>query len=276
LERALILGVLAAAGWLGVAETRARRAERAWRFQIVQSEALPPIETGASSLASERGERWWRAREAQADQWEQALGRDAGSPHRVPPQGGADAYFVLAQRVEELKGLLRAAGVETKEAERFAFASYRFSGPPAELVARVIQQQEKVARLVDAVGHARASALVRIEREARGAERAETLVAEDFFVPPIGLKLPLPAEWAQSLFRVAFTGETATLRQFLERISERSPDGFVRWVEVRPWSDESPGLVVAPTAPAAPLKFVVTVAFLDWPRGAGGDREGGS
>ena len=54
LERALIMGVLAAAGWLGVAETRARRAERAWRLQIVQSEALPPIETGASSLASER------------------------------------------------------------------------------------------------------------------------------------------------------------------------------------------------------------------------------
>jgi hypothetical protein len=276
LEHALVVGVVAAAAWLALAETGARRAEQAWRWQLAQSEELIPMEAGASLPASEQGERWRKQKEAQADRWEQALGRDAVMTRRLPPQGGADAYFALAQRVEEMKSQLGAAGVETREAERFTFASYRFSGPPAEHVATVVHQQEKVACLVDAVGHARARALIRIEREAGGAERAERLVSEDFFVPSDEFRLPLPAEWNQLLFRVAFIGETATLRQFLERFSDRAPDGFVRWVEVRPWGDASPGPVVAPFLTAPPLQFVVTVAFLEWPRADGGDRESGS
>lgn len=276
LERVLLLGVLAAAVWLVLAETRARRAEQAWRVLMAESEALRAGGVEAALTLNGRGERWWKQREAQADQWEDALGRDASLPRRSPPQGGAEVYFALAQRVEEWRRQLAAAGVETREGERFAFASHRFSGPPGELAAHVIHQQEKVGRLVDAVGHARARALVRIEREAHGGERAETLVAEDFFVPPSGGRLPLPSEWEQALFRVAFIGETATLRQFLEHFRDRSPDGFVRWVEVRPWSDATRGPAVAPGAPTVPLHFIVTVAFLDWPHSDRGDREGGS
>lgn len=270
------MAVLAAAAGWGAAARAARHAEEA--LSGVDAETRRLLRTRAEFADGPDGARPESPEQtaARADRWEKALGRDIEESPREMPGEGTDAYFALARRTEEAKRQLHDAGVATREAERFGFASYRFTGPPVERVAAVMRQEGQVARIVDAVAQARARALVRIEREALPLDRGDSIVADDFFEPVVSLRLPLPAEWGQSLFRVVFVGETAVLRRFLDRFSERAANGFVRWVEVRPWTAEVVAGSRAPESTDAVREFVVTVAFVDWPRTILHEREGGS
>jgi hypothetical protein len=229
------------------------------------------------AVARAHSDRIRRQQEDLAARWESALGArvDVDSMD-VAGMERAEAFFDLVRRLEGFRRKLREFGVVVKEAEHFGFETYRAAGPSVSVLAAVARQQGHVARLVDAVGAGRALALVGIEREAPGTEPGEGQGMTDFFVPDPRLRLHLLPDLGQGLFRIAFKGETAALRGFLARLAETSPDALVRWIDVIPWSDANEGEAQPRSRGAGPLLFVVTVAFIDWPRADSHDREVGS
>lgn len=270
LEAGLMLLVLGTGAWWGVAEWMAWRREQEWRALDRQGGAAGSEDLAALAAARADADQVRRRQEELAARWEATLGAedDVGAMD-VAGLDRAEVFFELALRMEEFRRQLREAGVAMKEAEHFGFETYRSAGPSIAALAVVVRQQAHVARLIDAVAAGRARALEGIGREVAGAESSEERNLADFFAPDPRLRLRLSPGCDQGLFRVTFSGETATLRGFLARLAETSPHALVRWIDVVPTIGAAPDGEV-------PLRFVVTVAFIEWPRADGRGREAGS
>lgn len=264
LEAFLVLAVVSAGTWLGWERVRLNQAR-----QILGELERPGrvvAGEGAASLDQARREsdQARRAWESLAVRWTVALGAEIVSHPGAVRKSRTDAFFELAQGIEELRGRLRKAGVDVAEGERFGFESYRHAGPVESMIAAVFRQQRQAVRLVDAVVAGPAVAFVRLEREALGIESGDSQGLGDFFVPDSGLRLALPEGVGQEFFRVAFAGDTAALRGFLVRLAETSPDACVRWIEVQPESElRRPGSLLSGPAENV-LRIEVTVAFIEW------------
>lgn len=204
------------------------------------------------------------------------------------PARSIEAFFALASFVEETRALAARQEVGLRAEERFGFSSYVNAGPDAELLGAVHRQRVLIAHLLEALLEARPRAIVAVQRERPRADASRatsdmlttepplardlpevTGQAADFFEPVPRLRLRAPGLADTDAFRLEFTGQTQTLRGFLNGLSAFKLPFVVRSVEVEP-------LPIAPAATGdgafgAPVpliaqnfsKFSVVVEFVE-------------
>lgn len=217
----------------------------------------------------------------------------AGRPRwlSAAPKRTTDAYFALASFAEKMRALAVRQQVELRPDERFGFASYANVGPEPDLLAAVHRQRVVIEHLVEALLEARPRALLAVQREhplteAQRAARRQPLTpdstaaapvvpraggeAKDFFEPDPQLRLRVPGLVETEAFRLEFTGQTQTLRAFLNELAAFKLPLVVRSVEVTALAPETAPLERKVGEPV-PLvaqnfsKFAVVVEFVELP-----------
>lgn len=258
-----------------------------WYLQRVRQQAARAV----AALQQKIAERDWLAKQSPAPnpENEQAIaaelvqaartladlraglkGRDADWLSAPPPAKPLDAFFDIASFVEKARAATGQAKVGFAPDEHFGFATYANEGPAPELVPAVFRQRLLVQRLVDTLIEARPLALLGLRREpvAQTQLSAKNLAA-DFFNFDHALSLRQPGQLDTLAFRLEFSGQTSTLRNFLNSLAAFSQPFVVRSVEVEPLPAAGNGAAPASVAGAAvPLvrqnlsKFAVIVEFV--------------
>lgn len=213
------------------------------------------------------------------------------------PAARTDSYFDLATYVERMRELARRNGVAIRsEAARFGFSAYANEAPETERIEPVFRQRQVAQYLVESLLEAKPASLIAVKREptltaaeretqaaavAQAAELAaagqpvdptavpETPLPEgpDYFVIDPRASAQVPGFVDTDAFRFVFTGQTAALRAFLNRLASFELPVLVREVEVEPASAEEASEPAAeetgapaPEASAAPAASVVLTA----------------
>jgi hypothetical protein len=166
------------------------------------------------------------------------------------PTARTDAYFDLATYVERMRELARKQEVDVRsEAARFGFAAYANEGPVVDHIEPVFRQRQIAQYLVEALVEAKPRALFGVkrertlskaDREARAAAAANGEVATedlgdngpDYFAIDPRVTARAPGYIDTTAFRLIFTGQTAALRTFLNRLASFELPILVREVEV--------------------------------------------
>ncbi len=243
-----------------VAALQQKVAERDWLAK--QSPALNPENEQAIA------EELVQAARTLADLRAGLKGQDADWLNVAPPAKPLDAFFDIASFVEKTRTATGQAKVGFSPDDHFGFAAYANEGPAPELVPAVFRQRLLVQRLVDTLLEARPLALLGLRRESVVAGQSPAKnAAVDYFAMDRALSLRQPGQLDTMAFRLEFSGQTATLRNFLNSLAAFSQPFVVRSVEVEPLA--APGVTPAAVAGAAvPLvrqnlsKFAVVVEFV--------------
>ena len=209
-----------------------------------------------------------QAGQALADLRADLKGREADWLNAAPPAKPLDAFFDIASFVEKSRAATGQAKVGLAPDEHFGFAAYANEGPAPELVPAVFRQRLLAQRLVETLLEARPLALLGLRREpVAAAQNVAKNVAGDFFTLDRALSVRQPGQLDTLAFRLEFSGQTATLRNFLNSLAGFPQPFIVRSVEVEPLP--AIGASVAPAAgTAVPLvrqnlsKFAVIVEFV--------------
>ena len=208
-------------------------------------------------------------------EWHVPTGEAAEARESPAVRERADAFFDLAWFVEYMRAAAAERDVRLNDAEHFGFASHTRSAPTQEQVDRVLRQRLRLEALLTSLFDARPARLESVRRESpdgavAGRARTSESSTPDHFSLESRLSLRRSG-WVDTLaFRVAFTGDTACLRRFINRVASDPTPWVVRLVEVEP---EAPGGAALPTegdrSPALPairprpLRFVVTVESVE-------------
>lgn len=152
-----------------------------------------------------------------------------------------DGFFEISHFIERSRTAAAAARVSVRAGEHFGFASYAQQGPPPAELARVGRQRQAAGDLLKKLLAARPRALLALQREWPGPPVPGSAPAgPDYFVPEQN-RWAAPAGGLESiLWRVEFTGRTATLRKFLAALAGSSRFVFVRSVTVEPHAPATP------------------------------------
>ena len=174
------------------------------------------------------------------------------------PATRTDAFFDLAAFVEKTRELARKHAVEIRpEVARFGFALYANEGPREDRLAVVFRQRWVAQYLLETLFEARPRALLAFQREraltvAERAARDATVIGDasteqppgtlaegepdgpDFFELDPRVSVRAAGYLNTTAFRVSFTGETSTLRTFLNRLASFELPVLVHEVEVAP------------------------------------------
>ena len=226
-----------------------------------------------------------RARQAQAAMQAELKGRGAAAEKllaaKVPP-ARADAFFDLAAFVERTRESARRFEVEVRpDAARFGFAAFANEGPEPAYSESVFRQRQVIEFLVGALLEAKPQALLAVKREfpltrkereerdaaalaaaeaaASGGSAPEPVAAgpagdgPDYFVVDPRASVRSPGFLDTLAFRLVFTGQTAALRTFLNRLAGFELPVLVREVEVEVATAEE---AVSATEDAAPAEAV--------------------
>lgn len=196
-----------------------------------------------------------------------------------------EAFFDIAAFVEGLRTRARQAGVAIKPEERFGLSAYNHEAPASGQIAGVFRERQAVQYLVETLIEAKPHELLAVQRERPSSETgariapgaaaapsrrpATTGSDADYFTIDPRLSARRAGGLVTRAFRLSFTGHTATLRTFLNKLAAFELPLVVRAVEVaspersleRIPAGDSP-VVVAPWW----SQFVVTVELLDLPR----------
>lgn len=196
------------------------------------------------------------------------------------PAARTDAFFDLATFVERMRELARKQGVEIRpEAARFGFAQYANEGPDAERIEAVFQQRQVAQYLIEALLESKPRTLMAVkreppetkkERQARVAairaaaegtappddtepiEPPQIAEGSDLFLIDAGMSARVPGYVDALAFRLVFTGQTAALRNFLNRLAAFDLPIVVREIAVEPATSEE-------TAAAAPVEEDIAI-----------------
>jgi hypothetical protein len=196
------------------------------------------------------------------------------------PTARTDAYFDLATFVEKTRDLARKNDVDVRpDAARFGFGVYAHEGPDVDHIEPVFRQRLVAQYLIEALLDAHPRALLAVkrdvplskkERDDRAAQAqatpdnggapadqpAEAIASSlpegaDFFVLDPHASVRQPGYVDTTAFRFVFTGQTASLRLFLNRLASFELPVLVREVEVEPASAEDVVAVPDDSAPVA-------------------------
>ncbi len=281
-----------------------------------------------------------RAKNAVTVMQAELKGRGPAAEHlnsAKPPTARTEAYFDLATFVEKSRELARKNDVEIRpEAARLGFALYANEGPKEDRIPAVFRQRQIVQYVVEALIEARPRAILAVQREhalTKLEKEAANIAAISAAAiaagnPPPDVPQPDPAALAAGspaetespdIFaidprvtarapgyidttpvRLVFTGQTGSLRTFLNKLASFELPILVREIEVdrasaeessaaqgvatddapvaTPAEEPAPSIVItaapkpaAPPKPAAAVpivpsaisKFTVTVEYLD-------------
>lgn len=242
--------------WSATRATAAQVVEKQAQLEAMREVTPPPTRETAAAIEADLE----RAQRALAAMQEELKGRaaDRWLAAKVPA-ARTDAYFDLATFVERMRELARRNDVDVRpEAARFGFAAHTHEGPDADRIEPVFRQRQVAQYLLEALLESRPRALLAVKREVpvTQAERAERLAAlrvavegepplepeappevpedSDFFTIDPRMTAREPGYVDTLAFRVVFTGETAALRDFLNRLATFELPVIVRQVEVEP------------------------------------------
>jgi len=193
-----------------------------------------------------------------------------------------DAFIDLAGYVRSMRELAGRAGVGVHAEEYFGFSAYAHEGPVPELIAPLLRQRRFAGYLLENLFASRPGQFVALQRahlaqdhkgmasagQAGGAHAPDE--ADVFRIEP-GLSIRAPGVVESMAFRVMFTGYTAAMRSFLNRLASGELPVVVRGVEVEPVKESSPrqhhpasGLdALAMLVRPARSHFSVTVEFCE-------------
>jgi len=215
------------------------------------------------------------------------------------PAARTDAFFDLATFVEKTRELAKKLEVDVRpEAARFGFATYANAGPEVDRIPPVFHQRLVAQYLIESLLEAKPRALLSVQRERtltkkEREDRDAALAALNGAPPDASANLPGSNEAEgpdffemsakasaraagyldTTAFRFSFTGQTAVLRMFLNKLAGFELPVLVREVEVEPAAadeaavpaDEGPSAAAASGAAsvvlsAKPATRTVTVA----------------
>jgi hypothetical protein len=183
------------------------------------------------------------------------------------PAARTDAYFDLATFVEKTREFAKKNDVEIRpEAARFGFSLYANEGPKEDRIPAVFHQRQVVQFLVESLIEARPRSIFLIQRERalNKAEKAALLAAQaaaaanaaggtppepppepapgtgspaepespDIFAIDSRVTARAPGYIDTTPVRIVFTGQTVTLRTFLNKLASFELPVLVREVEV--------------------------------------------
>jgi hypothetical protein len=162
-----------------------------------------------------------------------------------------DAFIDLAGYVRSMRELAGRAGVGVRGEEYFGFSAYAHEGPVPELIAPLLRQRGSAGYLLENLFVSRPEQFVALQRAQLPSGRKRTTSADqagdahtpaqtDVFMLDPGLSIQEPGVVETTAFRVVFTGYTATLRSFLNRLASGELPVVVRGVEVEPVKESSP------------------------------------
>ena len=185
-----------------------------------------------------------------------------------------DAYFEIARFVETERAAAKRLNVAIRPDEHFGFSSHTSEGPDVEILPAVLRQRVAVEKLIDALFTAGPTTLSGVQRERPAAilqrkrqdqarpgrnGRAKPEIrrdeAEDFFDPIQSISLRVQDKIETSAFRVEFSGQTTSLRNYLNALAGLEMPFFVRSVEVEPLTDLPKASLAAGEA-SAPIPIV--------------------
>jgi len=198
------------------------------------------------------------------------------------PSARTEAYFDLATFVEKTRELAKKNDVEIRpEAARLGFALYANEGPREDRIASVFHQRQVIHYIVESLLEARPRAIFSVQRERALTKAEKAKLAYELAVtaaatigatppePPPASESPSPSPLegeSPDLFeldprvtarstnfidtvpvRVVFTGQTAVLRSFLNKLAGFELPVLVREIEVdRATAEESAAVAVMP------------------------------
>ncbi|TVR48629.1 MAG: hypothetical protein EA425_14025, partial [Puniceicoccaceae bacterium] len=189
--------------------------------------------------------------------------RDTSDFFGRPPATRTEAFFDIAAFIEEQRTFLEEQQIVFPENYRFTFGAYVNEGPDPSLIPRIHRQKKLVGYLVEQLAAVRPQQIHFIQREpppgqagpgpqaptGRGAQRgAAQAGAGDFFTLPAAASVRVPDLVDSLAFRVAFTGNSETLRSFLNQIAESRLPFVVRGIEVEAQGVGGPGTGAAAQA----------------------------
>jgi hypothetical protein len=304
--------------WLAADALAAKLVQRQQELAAVREVAPSPSRENAKAIEEDLA----RAQRALATMQSELKGRGAAverlASAKVPP-ARPDAFFDLATFVEKTRELARKNEVGVRaDAARFGFAAFANEGPDSEHIEAVFRQRLVAQYLLEALLESKPRALLAVrrevpltrkEREDRDTAQAAALEAAaaggtlpesqpaavpdgpDYFAIDQAASVRYPMFVDTLAFRFVFTGQTAALRTFLNRLAAFDLPVIVREVEAEPATNEEATLVeetpaadapaaeapakAAPAKPAvrssnvAPIvarpltKFTVTVEYID-------------
>jgi hypothetical protein len=161
------------------------------------------------------------------------------------PTSRTDAFFDLTGFVKSMREQAERAGVNLRAEEQFGFAAYAHEGPAPDLIAAIQSQRQVAACLLGALFAAHPRQLLAVQRtEPRGIIPATSPAGQPGGVAPAGeadafdfdprLSIRDPEVKESAAFRLTFTGHTATLRRFLNKLAACDLPVVVRNVAVEP------------------------------------------
>ncbi|MSU50672.1 MAG: hypothetical protein EXS37_16560 [Opitutus sp.] len=268
------------------AESRAiarKLEQRKVELQGMAELAPPPTREVATAIEADLG----KAQKALASMQAELKGRGPAAEriHNAKvPAARTDAYFDLATYVEKTRELAKKFDVELRpEASRFGFAAFANEGPVLEHMEPVFRQRQLAQYLVESLLEARPRALLAVkreqtitkaEREVRAAAAAAAAAngevppeisadsgesGPDYFTIDSRVSARVPNYIDTTAFRFVFTGQTAALRTFLNRLASFELPVLVREVEVEVASAEE-ATAQAPTEETAAADSAAAVA----------------
>jgi hypothetical protein len=177
------------------------------------------------------------------------------------PASRTDAFFDLTGFVKDMRAQAERAGVNLRSEEQFGFAAYVHEGPDPGLIAAVQRQRQVAAWLLEALFAARPRQLLSVRRAPAADITPDPSPARPpgdadvFEIDPRLSIRNLDVEDATA-FRLTFTGYSATLRRFLNRLAAGDLLVVVRSVAVEPVASPPPP---RKAPPGGPEPFVQTV-----------------
>ena len=264
--------------------------------ELLAMKDLTPVPTRPIATAIEAD--LARARRAVAAMQAELSGRGPAAERLATakvPTARTEAYFDLATFVEKTRELAKKNDVEIRpEAARLGFALYANEGPKEDRIASAFHQRQVVQFVVESLIEARPRAIFSVQRERAltkaekdtlaAAQAAAAAVATGGAAPEVTPESPaggsVPEPESPDLFaidprvtarapgyidttpvRVVFTGQTAVLRSFLNKLASFELPVLVREVEVdRATAEESAAAAVAPAEEGTPAEAAADAA----------------
>jgi hypothetical protein len=278
------VAILAEAWWLQASHTAWRMARRqldAARRELRAVNSLTPAATpeNAALIAEDLADCQRQLAALQAELTDDGRLAD-GSENVLAPSQRSGAFFDIATFVERMRDLAQRNGVQLKPDERFGFSAYAHEAPESAYIPEVLQERIMVQHLMETLVAAHPHELVFVQRERRAPERpsASSVAgmtprrmagpAGDHFEMDPRISLRAPGAVETRAFRLSFTGHTAVLREWLNRLADSELPALVRLVEVAPvettaggFAASEPGAV--PLVPRRMSRFTVTVEWID-------------
>ena len=266
--------------WSAARDAAAKLVQRQSELMAMATTMPPPTRDIATAIEEDLARAQTTLAAMQADLKGRGPAAERLRTARVPA-ARTDAYFDLASYVERLHERARRNEVAIRpEAARFGFAAHANEGPELERIEPVFRQRLLAQYLMESLLDARPRAVLAVkrelaltapEREAREAAAAEAAAAIAAGGDPVDTsssELEVPegpdyfaidprvsarkAGFVDTIaFKFVFTGQTAALRSFLNRLAAFELPVLVREVEVELASTEE-AADIASEEPAEP------------------------